>query len=285
MNYRHAFHAGNFADVLKHATLTLVIEHLKLKPAPFRVIDTHAGTGLYDLTSSEAQRTGEWLAGIGRLMGPGPLPPTIADLLQPYLESVRGQNPVAVDEIRTYPGSPALALSLMRSGDRLIANELHPEDRRALEAAIDRDSRAKVMGIDGWQALKALLPPRERRGAVLIDPPFEQPGELERLAEGLQEALQRFATGIYLLWLPVKDTRQAQRFYAAVANSGASKALLAELSIRSIGTGGLTATAIVVVNPPYRLDEKLRTLLPFLAERLAQGQGANHRLNWLIGSA
>lgn len=286
MNYRHAFHAGNFADVLKHATLALVIEHLKLKPAAFRVIDTHAGCGAYDLGSLEAERTGEWRDGIGRLIGPesAALPPAVEPILKPYLEAVWACNPSG--GLARYPGSPALALALMRHQDRLIANELHPEDQRALAASIGRDARAKVMNVDGWHALKALLPPKERRGVVLIDPPFEEAGEPDRLITGLKEAHRRFETGIFLLWLPIKDQAQAQRFYTALARTGPEKILLAELRVRTAGADGrLAATALVIVNPPYRLDASLGTMQAFFAERLAQGDGSRHRLAWLAGSS
>lgn len=295
MNYRHAFHAGNFADVLKHAVLALIIEHLKLKPAAFRVIDTHAGTGRYDLTGMQASKTGEWHDGIGRLFGPGaaPLPAPVGEILKPYLDAVlavnAGHSEAVVGRqgtLATYPGSPVLALQLMRRQDRLIANELHPEDRKALEEAIGRDPRAKVMTIDGWQALKALLPPKERRGVVLVDPPFEEAGELDRMSNAMTVAHRRFETGTVLLWLPVKDSSQAQRFYRAVAQTGPKRILLAELSVRRAeAEGPLAATALVIVNPPYRLDQRLKTLLRFLADRLSQGEGAGHRMVWLVGHA
>lgn len=295
MNYRHAFHAGNFADVLKHVVLALIIEHLKLKPAAFRVIDTHAGTGRYDLAGTAALKTREWWEGIGRLLGPGaaPLPATVSEILKPYLDAVLAVNAASSGgaaqlqaTLTTYPGSPVLALQLMRRQDRLIANELHPDDHRALAEAIARDTRAKALSIDGWQALKALLPPKERRGVVLIDPPFEEAGEFERMAKAMTEAHRRFETGTALLWLPVKDSFQVQRFYRAAAQTGPKKILLAELSVRRTEADGpLAATAVIVVNPPYRLDQRLRTLLPFLSNRLAQGEGAGHRLSWLAGHA
>ncbi len=284
MNYRHAFHAGNFADVLKHATLALVIEHLRQKQAPFRMIDTHAGAGCYDLAASEALRTGEWQDGIGRLLGTSapPLPDQVAALLATYLDVVRSANEPG--EIRHYPGSSMLALRLLRPDDRLIANELHPDDARALESALGHDARAKVMTIDGWQALKALLPPKERRGVILIDPPFEEVGELDRLVAGAAAACRRFATGIYLLWFPIKDTTVHRKFCNSLTASGFDKLLLAELRVRQVEPGEkLSATGLVIINPPYQLDEKLEVLLSFLADRLAQGPGASHRLTWLAG--
>lgn len=278
MNYRHAFHAGNFADVLKHAVLALVVEHLKQKPAPFRIVDTHAGAGLYDLAGDAATRTGEWRDGIGRLIGldAQPLPDAAARLLAPYLDAVRTVN--APGRLTRYPGSPALVLHLLRPVDRLVANELHAEDRAALALSLGRDRRAKVLGIDGWQALKALLPPRERRGAVLVDPPFEQEGELDRLVAGIGAALARFAGGTYLLWHPVKDRAAVRAFHARLAALGTDKLIAVELDVgRRPGLERLRASGLVVVNPPFRLEEQLARLLPLLAERLAQGPGAGFR--------
>jgi 23S rRNA (adenine2030-N6)-methyltransferase len=273
MNYRHAFHAGNFADVMKHATLALVIQHLKQKPAPFRVIDTHAGAGRYDLTGDQASRTGEWREGIGRLMGASaaPVPGDVAHLLAPYFGALSDMNPDG--ELRFYPGSPCLAAALMRPVDRLIANELHPQDRLELEQTLSRDRRTKVMGIDGWQALRALLPPRERRGVVLIDPPFEETGEFDRLRRGLEDAVARFATGIFLLWLPLKDVAAVHTFRNRLAAAGYDKWLWAELVVAS-DSQRLAGSGLLVLNPPYRLDEQLEVLLPFLAERLSRGPGA-----------
>ena len=282
MNYRHAFHAGNFADVLKHAVLCLIIDHLRQKPAPFRVIDTHAGRGLYRLDSDEAQRTGEWLDGIGRLMGPGAarLPTAIDPVLRPLLNQIAAIN--ADGDVKLYPGSPSLALALMRPDDRLIANELHPEDAAALRDAIGQDARAKVLAIDGWQAVRALLPPKERRGLVLIDPPFEEAGDLDRLVMGLQDAVRRFANGIYVLWFPIKDEAAVRRFGAALSLGGYRKLLLAELHVRALaGAPKLVGTGLAILTPPFQLAGQLELLLPFLAERLAQGPGAEARVRWL----
>jgi 23S rRNA (adenine2030-N6)-methyltransferase len=275
MNYRHAFHAGNFADVMKHAVLALVIEHLKRKPAAFRVIDTHAGRGFYRLDSPEAQRTGEWHTGIGHLTGPEapPIPDAIEPLLGPYLGEVRRHNPDGA--LACYPGSPVLALGLMRPGDALIANELHPEDGRALKSALGHDARAKVLGIDAWQALKAVLPPKERRGVVLVDPPFEETGDLERLATGLAAAQRRFATGTYVLWFPVKDGAVVDRLRRALSPVAADKLIVAELRVSALASAQrLAGSGLAIVNPPFTLADQLDGLLPFLAERLAQGSGA-----------
>src|SRR5262249_31073260 len=213
MNYRHAYHAGNFADVLKHAVLALVLQYLQRKEAPLRVIDTHAGAGRYGLTTPQAAKTGEWQAGIARLLGPNaePLPQQAAWHLRPYLDAVRAANPS--NTLGVYPGSPAIALRFLRAHDTLIANELNCEERARLQQVVGGDHRVKVMGLDAWVALKALLPPKERRGVILIDPPFEERGELQTMATGLAHALQRFATGLYLAWYPIKDPKPIARFH------------------------------------------------------------------------
>jgi 23S rRNA (adenine2030-N6)-methyltransferase len=282
MNYRHIYHAGNFADVLKHAVLALIVEHLKLKDAPFRVIDTHAGTGLYDLASEEAQKTGEWRDGIGRILA-AELPAGIAAILAPYLDVIRSENDGG-DGIVRYPGSPLVARRLMRRGDSLVVNEAHPEDAERLAALFAKDRQTKVLALDGWTALKALLPPKERRGLVLIDPPFEEPGEFKRLMHGLVEAHRRFATGTVMLWYPAKDVRTVQTFLRDVAALGIPKLLSAELFVDTPhADGGLVGTGLVILNPPFTLEAKLKDLLPYLATMLARGKGVESRLAWLAG--
>lgn len=277
MNYRHAYHAGNFADVLKHATLALVIEHLKLKPAPFRVIDTHAGIGVYDLGAEAALKTGEWREGIGRVVD-GDLSPAAAALLAPYLGVVRRLN--GPGEIKRYPGSPLLARELLRAGDRLVVNELHPEDQHELNRLFAHDPQVKVMALDGWTALKSLLPPKERRGVVLVDPAFEEVRELDRLAEGLQEAIQRFATGTFLLWYPIKDAKAVAAFRRRIAGLALPKAMAVELSVRGPDDETrLNAAGLIVVNAPFTLPGHLRVLLPELARVLAQGPGGGCRID------
>jgi 23S rRNA (adenine2030-N6)-methyltransferase len=283
MNYRHAYHAGNFADVVKHAVLALVLEHLKLKPAPLRVIDTHAGIGLYDLSSEPAQKTGEWREGIGRIMEADLAPPA-ALLLAPYLGVVRDLN--ADGPLLRYPGSPLIARALMRDSDRLIVNELHPEDQQELESLFAGDRNVKVMDLDAWTAVKALLPPPERRGVVLIDPAFEVAGELDRLVAALGEAEKRFAGGTYLLWYPIKEPRPVAAFRRNVAALGLPKALAVELMIRDgEDETRLNGAGLIVVNAPYTLAANLKVLLPELARVLAQGNGAGFRLEELGSEA
>jgi 23S rRNA (adenine2030-N6)-methyltransferase len=279
MNYRHAYHAGNFADVLKHAVLALVIAYMKRKPQPFRIIDTHAGRGAYPLATAEAAKTGEWRQGIGRLIGPGiqPLPADVARRLLPYWTALAAAPGSALD---VYPGSPLVAQRLMRDCDTLIANEKHPEERRALAAALGRDRRIKVLELDGFTALRALLPPKERRAVVLIDPPFEAEDEFAVLAEGLAQALARFRTGVYLAWYPIKDASAVRRFYAAIASLPVPY-LLVELRIARSPTTRLEACGLLIANPPYTLRTDLALVLPELTRRLAQHPSAGFRIDAL----
>jgi len=283
MNYRHAYHAGNFADVLKHAVLALVIEHLKSKPAPFRVIDTHAGIGLYDLSSEAALKTGEWRAGIGRVID-ADLPADAAAVLAPYLAVVRAVN--GAGALNRYPGSPLIARRLMRACDRLVVNELHPEDHAELAALFARDAETKVLSLDGWTALKSLLPPRERRGVVLVDPAFEEEGELDRLVEGLQEAVRRFSTGTFLLWYPIKDVKAVAAFRRKIAALELPKVLAVELMIRGAEDAQrLNGAGLIVVNAPHTLQANLKVALPPLVPLLAQGDGARFLLHELAPRA
>jgi 23S rRNA (adenine2030-N6)-methyltransferase len=287
MNYRHAYHAGNFADVLKHAVLARVLDYMKRKAAPLRVVDTHAGAGRYQLSSVQAGKTNEWRAGIGRLLGPDadPLSVDAERLLAPYLEAVRADN--GGEQLRFYPGSPRLALRLMRPQDVLVANELHPEDGIVLKAAVGGDRRARTMALDGWTALRSLLPPKERRGLILIDPPFEQQGEFERLVQGIADGLERFATGTFLAWYPIKDVQAVTRFCAALALTGPTdKMLRIEMMVRRAGdTARLNGCGLIVVNPPFTLQAEMAALMPELTRRLAEDEGASYRLEHLGGAA
>lgn len=266
MNYRHAYHAGNFADVFKHAVLALILDHLRRKETPFCVIDTHAGIGRYDLAGEAAQRTGEWRDGIGRLLAEEPPPG-----LEGYLAAVRAANQGR--ELRWYPGSPRLARWFLRPQDRLALVELHPEDAAALKREFDGDSRVGVHQMDAYTALKALLPPKERRGLVLIDPPFEVTDEFERIVRGLRQALKRWPTGIYAIWYPIKTRPPVDAFHAALAGLGAGPAVAAELLVHPERADRLNGCGIVVLHPPWMLDERLRQVLPDLARRLGKSQG------------
>jgi 23S rRNA (adenine2030-N6)-methyltransferase len=281
MNYRHAFHAGGFADVIKHIVLVRILTYLQDKPAAFRVIDTHAGAGVYDLTGEEARRGGEWLTGIARLMQ-ARFSEAALPLLTPYLDIVRAFNIKA--ELKAYPGSPLIARALLRPQDRLTACEVEPKARKHLIGALRRDSQARVVDLDGWTALPAFVPPNERRGLVLIDPPFEAKDEFERLADGFVEAFGKWPTGSYLLWYPVKSRRAtdglAQRVAEAVG-SGPSpgKCLRLEFSVAPQSTEpGLTSAGLLIVNPPWTLSAELKTILPELEKPLGLGGAGRFRL-------
>ena len=283
MNYRHAFHAGNFADVVKHIVLTRILAYLMRKDAPFRVIDTHAGVGLYDLFGDKAERTGEWLEGIARVIERG-LPEPAAALAAPYVEAVKAQNPDGV--LRYYPGSPFITRHMLRAQDRLMALELHPEDAEALRANFAGDIQTRVTHLDGWAALGTHLPPKEKRGLVLIDPPFEEKGEFGRMVGGLRKAHQRWPGGIYAFWYPIKEPAEAEGFARDLKATGIPKILRIELTIRAPSTPPrLHGTGMVVVNPPFVLEEEMRVLLPALAGLLADEGRGRFRLDWIRGEA
>ena len=281
MNYRHIYHAGNFADVLKHAVLARLVLYMQKKDKAFRVLDTHAGIGLYDLSSEEAQKTGEWREGIGRLML-AELPLQVAELLSPYLSAVRDLNPNG--GVRLYPGSPKLARILFRPQDRLSTMELHPDDFGRLSRLFEGDYQVRVTELDGWLALGAHLPPKEKRGIILVDPPFEEPDEYERLVKGLAGAYRRFPGGTYCLWYPLKKGAPIKDFHQALQDLDIPKMLCAELSVRSDReTTGLTGSGLIIVNPPFTLKDELHALLPLLKQVLAQDRFASQRAFWLRG--
>ncbi|TPK56356.1 MULTISPECIES: 23S rRNA (adenine(2030)-N(6))-methyltransferase RlmJ [unclassified Mesorhizobium] len=281
MNYRHAYHAGNFADVLKHVVLTRLLEYLKQKDKAFRVIDTHAGIGRYDLSSPEAQKTGEWQGGIGRLVDAAP-EAQAAMLLAPYLDAVRACN--ADGPLKKYPGSPLVARHLLRKQDRLSAIELHPKDVAKLKTEFAGDFQARVIELDGWLALGAHLPPKEKRGLVLIDPPFEEEGEFGRLVDGLAKAHKRWPGGIYALWYPIKDRKAVIGFRKALKETGVPKLLDIEFEIRPASQEpSLDGSGLVVANPPFTLEGELRILLPALHKLLVLEKPAHWTLNWLAG--
>jgi 23S rRNA (adenine2030-N6)-methyltransferase len=336
MNYRHAFHAGNFADVVKHAVLVRILVHLRAKPAAFRVIDTHAGAGLYDLAGAEAGRSGEWREGIARVLGvfsgkvepdlgftrdrhsilpksakadlggfPQKMRPTqetssqvgegARALLAPYLDVVAALNDGG--RLATYPGSPALARAFLRAQDRLTACELEPNAAAALARNLRGDRRCKAVAIDGWTALNAYVPPKERRGLVLIDPPFEEAGDFPRLASELEAAHLKWASGTYLLWYPIKEREAPDALVRRLlrsgmvksslaaggsAKSGTSSILRAELSVAGPRDANrLGACGLIVVNPPWTLESELGVLLPELAAAMSGEGRGTHRVDSL----
>jgi 23S rRNA (adenine2030-N6)-methyltransferase len=278
VNYRHAYHAGSFADVVKHAALTLVIEHLKQKPTPFVVIDTHAGTGRYDLAGTEAQKTGEFHDGIARLLA-ATRPP---EVLAPYLAAVRRANGRGA-EPRWYPGSPKIARALIRPIDRLVLYELHREDARLLGRAFAGDKQVEVHAKDGWAALKSDLPPPERRGAVLIDPAYEERDEFARLLRGVQVGHRRWATGVFILWYPIKDETEVATFREGLRASGMRRILVAELLRHAVkGAERLAGSGLAIVNPPWQLEAALAALLPQLLDLFGAARSGSTQIRYLV---
>ena len=286
MNYRHAFHAGGFADVIKHIVLVRILVYLQEKPAAFRVIDTHAGAGRYDLESEQARRGGAWLTGIARIMQ-SRFSETTLPLVKPYLDIVRAFNPQPT--LTAYPGSPLIARALLRPQDRLTACEVEPNARKDLIDALRRDAQARVVDLDGWTALSAFVPPNERRGLVLIDPPFEAKDEFERMATGFAEAFVKWPTGVYLLWYPAKSRRAtdglAQRVgEIAGTTAGGGKCLRLEFSVAPQTAGAALASAgVLVVNPPWTLADELKAILPELEKPLGQGGAGRFKLTRSLG--
>ena len=284
MNYRHAFHAGNFADVLKHSILALLLEKLKQKDTAFRVIDTHAGVGLYDLTANESSRTGEWHQGIGRIWGK-PRSSALQTILAPYLSAVAAANGAAESApLAGYPGSPWIARHLFRRKDRLTAVELHPQDANALEKLFAGDIQVRTIALDGWLALGAFVPPKERRGLVLVDPPFEERDEFQTMLAAFAEAHRKWPTGIYALWYPVKDLPAIDRLRLGLAKSGIRRLLRAELTIRDRETPDtFNGAGLVICNPPWQFAATLEALLSSLAPLLAQDPGSGHVIDQIAG--
>jgi 23S rRNA (adenine2030-N6)-methyltransferase len=325
MNYRHAYHAGNFADVFKHVILVRILVHLREKPAPFRVIDTHAGAGLYDLSGDDANRTGEWRDGIGRLAGAS-LAATVeaaaAELIAPYRAACRDAEAQWPAQ-RLYPGSPVIAARLLRPRDRLIASELEPAAAAALARNLRskaaprewgprgaRDAmplavpgavpaldgspaargaagkapaeQAKILRMDGWTALNAYVPPKERRGLVLIDPPYERLDDFARLAAGVTAAHRKWPSGIYMLWYPVKSREGPDHLARALRCVAPDKRLRAEIAIAAAEShSGLSACGAIVLNPPWKLAAELGIILPALCDVLGRDAGRCYALDLL----
>jgi 23S rRNA (adenine2030-N6)-methyltransferase len=287
MNYRHGFHAGNFADVFKHAMLARILVYLMRKDAPLRYIDTHAGACRYDLASDAAKRSPEWRDGIGRIVKARP-PAEVAALLRPYLDALGPCD----DEGRpaSYPGSPALAQTLLRPQDRIALCEAHPEERGALIAALGRDRRLSIVATDGYVALNAYVPPKERRGLVLIDPPFEEPNESARVEAALASALTKWPRGTYALWRPIKTPIEDARFLNAIAALGAPNILRLEIDVGAVAPGAhspnpLSRTGLLIVNPPFELIAEARVLMPWLAQALKRAAGGGFVCQWLTPPA
>ncbi|MGA9335922.1 MAG: 23S rRNA (adenine(2030)-N(6))-methyltransferase RlmJ [Rudaea sp.] len=283
MNYRHAFHAGNFADVFKHTILVGLIESLKAKQTPLCYFDTHAGSGRYDLRGEAASKTREFEDGVSRLLGATTLPA----ILHVYLNLVRAMNSDnAGNDLSVYPGSPLIASSLLRDDDRAVLCEAQHEEAQLLKQLCARDARIGVHERDGYAALGALLPPKERRGLVLIDPPYESQGEEFRIIESaMSTAYARWPTGIYAIWYPIKlrePTMSLQRWFA---RAKIPKVLCAELLLHPDNSAlRLNGCGMIIVNPPWKFDRQLVELLPVLRRYLSQGRFSQQRIDWLTTS-
>ncbi|MHA7777069.1 23S rRNA (adenine(2030)-N(6))-methyltransferase RlmJ [Roseibium sp. M-1] len=281
MNYRHAYHAGNIGDVLKHAVLGRLIAYFQRKDKAFRILDTHAGIGLYDLTSVETQKTGEWLEGIAKVLA-AETPAAVADLLAPWLDAVRSYNPEG--PLRLYPGSPAVARHLLRPQDRLTLTELHPADFKTLSDRYAGDFQVKTIHLDGWLAMGSFLPPKEKRGLVLIDPAFEVTDEFDRMTGAVLKAHKRWPGGTYALWYPMKDMRAIRRMHDAFADAGMRDVLTLDLNVgRSGPDTRMLGSGMTLINPPFTLADEMRLILPWLADTLHQGPGTSWNVTQLIG--
>ncbi|OTQ29648.1 23S rRNA (adenine(2030)-N(6))-methyltransferase RlmJ [Gilliamella apicola] len=263
LSYRHSYHAGNHADVLKHIVLTLCINALKEKEKPFLYLDTHSGAGRYLLKSEHSEKTGEYLSGINLLWQQ----PNIPELLNTYLSVIKRYNPFS--ELKYYPGSPLIAKQLLRQQDKLNLTELHPTDYPLLRQEFSKDKRAKVLHEDGFAQLKSKLPHEFRRGIILIDPSYEIKDDYQIIPKALFEAYKRFATGVYLIWYPVVSRTQTQKMIDSIIKLGIRRISQFELAIKPDNNQkGMTASGILVINPPWKLHEQMQTILPWLKNTL-----------------
>lgn len=274
--YRHAFHAGNFADVFKHVILLQLLRALLKKDKPFMVLDTHAGAGLYDLSSVEAQKVGEYRHGIARLWDCTALSPELRD----YLVQIRAFNPG--EQLRSYPGSPRLIQRLLRPNDRLVACELHPNEYPVLKAEMTGERHVSVQKLDAYAALKAHLPPKEGRGLVFMDPSFEMSGEFDRLRDAVSQCQQRWRNGMMAIWYPILNRAPSQRFHDALGRLDLASALYAELGVASYDSPqGMHGCGMVIINPPWQLDSMLERILPELHQYLGNDHRGQVRVQWL----
>lgn len=279
MNYRHAFHAGNHGDTLKHAVLARVLNYMTAKDKPFRLLDAHAGIGRYDLSGPEAFKTGEWREGIGLLME-ARLSPEEGDLLEPFLALLRSAN--RAGPLRHYLGSPEIAVRMMRREDRIVLNELHPQDRATLASNYAGDARVRVSGVDAMQAVKAELPFPERRGVVLLDPAYESDKDSEALVRMIRESVRRMSQTVIIAWYPVTTQHFADALLENVRQTAIAGILHLQLLVKEAHErGGLSGSGVLVVNPPWHLKEECDVLLPALARILGKGRWGRSTVEWL----
>lgn len=275
--YRHIYHAGNFADVVKHTILCLLVRAMQRKETPCCIIDTHGGLGRYDLQTEQAQKTSEFQQGVARVLASPHIPAALDD----YLGIVRSLN--ANDGLRHYPGSPWIARQLLRPQDRLLLSELNPADHALLKQLFADDRQVAVHLRDAYQGLRASLPPKEKRALILIDPAYELKDEYQRLVQGLQAALARFPNGVYAVWYPIMSRSLANRFYQDLAATGIRRMLRTEMLVREDSERKqMNGSGMIIINPPWQVDEQLRTVLAWLANTLGQGPGAGACVDWLV---
>lgn len=276
LSYRHSFHAGNHADVLKHSVQTLIIEALKEKEKSFLYLDTHAGAGRYLLKSEHAERTGEYLQGIALLWQRSDLPIE----LMPYIKTITHFN--RTDQLRYYPGSPLIARQLLRQQDKLHLTELHSTDYPLLRQEFGQDSRARVIKADGYQQIKSQLPPLSRRGLILIDPPYELKSDYHAVVQGIEQGYQRFATGVYALWYPVVLRQPIKRMLNALKATGIEKILQIELAVLPDNDRrGMTAAGMIIINPPWKLEQQMQQILPWLHRTLVPSGHGHYLIQWI----
>ena len=277
LSYRHAFHAGNFADVFKHIVLCILLKALARKEKPYCYIDTHGGAGLYNLSSAVAQKNQEHKAGIARLWQLKETPTAVAD----YLAAVQACN--STSALREYPGSPWIARHFLRTHDRAVLTELHSSDFPKLQQTFANDSRFRIYHEDGYAFLKAQLPPQERRGLVLIDPAYERHNELQQLIQGLLQAYRRWQSGCFAIWYPVIARTSMTSLYEQLEAAKVRKILRAELCLYpDDNPQGLNGSGMLIINPPWRVDSELAEILPWLWQTLASNRQGRYRVDWLV---
>ncbi|MFB9137349.1 23S rRNA (adenine(2030)-N(6))-methyltransferase RlmJ [Vibrio olivae] len=276
LSYRHSFHAGNHADVVKHIVQSLILDALKQKDTPFVYHDTHSGVGRYDLTHEWSEKTGEYKQGIARIWQQEGIPAE----LQSYLDAIAELNPE--ETLRYYPGSPRVARAQLREQDRMVLTELHPSDFPLLEQEFHRDRQVKIFKEDGFQRLKASLPPKERRGLVLIDPPYELAREYRDVVTAIAQSHKRWATGIYAIWYPVVNRVDIEDMIEGLQGLGIRKILQVELGVSpDTLERGMTASGMIIINPPWKLESQMQAVLPFLKERIAPATG-HFNVEWIV---
>ncbi|MDW6018545.1 23S rRNA (adenine(2030)-N(6))-methyltransferase RlmJ [Vibrio plantisponsor] len=276
LSYRHSFHAGNHADVVKHIVQSLILNALQQKDKPFVYHDTHSGVGRYDLTHEWSEKTGEYKQGIARIWQQYNVPEDI----QSYLDAIKVLN--QGDELRYYPGSPRVARAHLRPQDRMVLTELHPSDYPLLEQEFDRDRQVSIYKEDGFQRLKASLPPQERRGLVLIDPPYELAKEYRDVVNAIAQSYKRWATGIYAIWYPVVNRCDIEDMIEGLENLGITKILQIELGVSpDTNERGMTASGMIVINPPWKLESQMKEILPFLKQAIAPATG-HYKVEWIV---